>query len=43
MLSLRMNLDLFRATAPSDFAALDGILRQGGISEARRGKIDAML
>jgi hypothetical protein len=44
MLSLRMNLASFKAVrAQSDDAALEQILRQSGISEARRRKIEAML
>ncbi len=43
--SLQMALDLFRKVAPEgaapDFAALDGILRQAGLSEVRREKLDA--
>lgn len=43
MLSLRMNLDSFRRVmTPSDSAALDRILRQAGLSDARRTEIDAM-
>jgi hypothetical protein len=43
---LHLTLDLLRKVepdgTPSDFAALDGILQQAGISSARRAKIDAM-
>jgi hypothetical protein len=43
---LKTSLDLFRKVEPDgtlpDFAALDGILRQAGLSTARRTKIDAM-
>ena len=46
MVGLSMSLDLLRKVAPTnigpDFAALDGILRQAGLSDARRAKIDAM-
>lgn len=47
MVTLSMGLDLLRKIAPSgagaDFAALDGILRQAGVSSERRSKIDAMI
>ncbi|HTX59168.1 MAG TPA: hypothetical protein VMH02_05770, partial [Verrucomicrobiae bacterium] len=43
MTSLQMQLKLFREeSAPPDFAALDRILRQAGLSDARRKEIDAM-
>jgi hypothetical protein len=42
-----MTLDLFRRLAPkgtpSDFTALDGILRQTGLRASRRAAIDAMI
>jgi hypothetical protein len=43
MLSLRMNLDSFRAVTHPDFVALDQILGQAGLSATRRKKIDAIL
>lgn len=42
MLSLRLNLADFHAVTRSDSANLDGILRDAGLSDARRAKIDAM-
>jgi hypothetical protein len=46
MSNLSATLDLLRSVAPDgtgpDFAALDAILRQVGLSDARRTKIDAM-
>ncbi|HEY0396318.1 MAG TPA: hypothetical protein VGD01_17675 [Candidatus Elarobacter sp.] len=43
---LKTSLDLFRKVepdgTPADFAALDGILQQAGLSSTRRTKIDAM-
>jgi len=42
--ALQMHLKGFAAAgAPSDYAALDGIFRQAGISSSRMVKIDAML
>lgn len=43
MLSLRMNLDLFRKVTRSDSVHLDAILRQAGLGDSRRSKIDAEL
>lgn len=42
MLSLRLSLADFRKRARPDPAALDEIVRQAGISDARRQKVDAM-
>jgi hypothetical protein len=43
---LNSTLDLFREVAPegasSDYAALDAVLQQSGLSHARRQRIDAM-
>jgi hypothetical protein len=41
MLSLRMNLDLFRKVTPPDSAQLDAILRQAALSDSRRRTIHA--
>jgi hypothetical protein len=44
MVSMRMNLESFAtAGAPSDFAALDKILRAAGLSNKRMIRLDAML
>lgn len=43
MLGLQFNLASFRRVAPPDSTALDAILRESGISDERRAKIDAML
>ncbi|HEY8298507.1 MAG TPA: hypothetical protein VIG32_10870 [Candidatus Baltobacteraceae bacterium] len=47
MSNLSLALDSLRKLAPdgtpADFVALDGILQQAGLSDARRTKIDAML
>jgi hypothetical protein len=44
--ALKMQLDQLRRAAPdgadADFAALDGILHEAGLSAARRAQIDAM-
>jgi len=46
MLSLRMHLDLLAKIepdgTPSDFAALDSIVRQQGVSDPRRRVIDTL-
>jgi hypothetical protein len=43
MLNMETVLHVFHARTPSDGPAIDNILRQTGLSEARRLKIDAMI
>jgi len=43
MLGLKFNLASFRRVAPPDSTALDAILRESGINDERRAKIDALL
>ncbi len=42
MLAIRQNLATFRGVSP-DFVALDAILREAGLTQERRSKIDAMI